>query len=76
MSNDVPKAPNLNAAIRAAKGLPPKTMAEELAELLEARLLANGGKWVPMTLEELRRPIPPAPDLVAVIRQSRTKEKK
>lgn len=73
MSNDVPKPPSLIAAVRAAHGLPPQTMAEELAERFEARLRANGGKWVPLAAGE--REVPPPPSLTDAIRKSRTEKK-
>ena len=75
MSNDVPKPPSLNAAVRAAKGLPPKTMSEELAEKFEARLRANGGKWVPLTAAELAEPIPAPPDFNAAVRAAAQQKK-
>ena len=74
MSNSVPKPPSQLAAVRMAKGLPPKTMAEELAERFEARLVANGGKWVPLTAEDMRAP--PVPNFNEAVRQHRALQEK
>jgi hypothetical protein len=75
MSNDAPKPPSLNAAVRTARGLPPKTFAEEMAEQFEARLRANGGKWVPLTAAELSQPVQPPPDMNTAVKSMVAKRK-